>query len=70
MSKYEHQLQPEKIMTQKKEGTVVWPAMFFEPPEKLRPPKKKVQLSGQLCFSNHPKKLQPKKKRYSHLTNG
>ncbi len=57
-------------MTQKKEGTVVWPAMFFEPPEKLRPPKKKVQLSGQLCFSNHPKKLQPKKKRYSHLTNG
>jgi hypothetical protein len=39
MSKYEHQLQPEKIMTGKK-GTVIWPAMFFEPPEKITTGKK------------------------------
>ncbi len=28
-----------------KKGTVVWPAMFFEPPEKNTTRKKKVQLS-------------------------
>jgi hypothetical protein len=39
MSKYEHQLQPKKITTGKK-GTVVWPAMFFEPPEKITTGKK------------------------------
>jgi hypothetical protein len=33
MSKYEHRLQPKKITTGKK-GTVVGPAMYFEPPEK------------------------------------
>ncbi len=36
MSKYEHKLRPEKITTGKK-GTVIWPAMFFEPPKKLQP---------------------------------
>ncbi len=40
MSKYEHQLQPGKITTGKK-GTVVWPAMFFEPPEKITAGKKR-----------------------------
>jgi hypothetical protein len=35
VSKYEHQLRPEKITTGKN-GTVIWLAMFFEPPEKLR----------------------------------
>ncbi len=35
---------PKKLRPEKK-GTVVWPAMFFEPPEKLRPEKKKVQSS-------------------------
>ncbi len=28
-----------------KKGTVVWPAMFFEPPEKITTQKKKVQSS-------------------------
>ncbi len=40
MSKYKHQLQPEKIKTGKK-GTVVWPAMFFEPLEKTTTRKEK-----------------------------
>jgi hypothetical protein len=38
--KIRHQLQPEKITTEKK-GTVVWPAMFFEPPEKNTTGKKR-----------------------------
>jgi hypothetical protein len=41
VSKYEHQLRPKKITTRKK-GTVVWPAMFFEPPEKITAQKKET----------------------------
>ena len=44
LSKYEHQLQPEKITTRKK-GTVVWPAMFFEPQEKNTTGKKGTVIS-------------------------
>jgi hypothetical protein len=29
-----------KKLRPEKKGTVVWPAMFFEPPEKIRPEKK------------------------------
>jgi hypothetical protein len=57
VSKYEHQLQPKKLRQEKK-GTVVWPAMFFEPPEKITSRKKRYSrlTNGQnksqitICF--------------------